>query len=123
MTRNTITPFLLIKQGSPVTRRSPEDKKSRSQEASSQVVIGWGSRRVCQDGRGMNGESKRRKFRSGHPKNGRGRRAMTKTRLRRVERCLKSAAICIVAPRPEELGLRSRRYSTRPRRENYSDTV
>jgi hypothetical protein len=32
MTRNTITPFLLIKQGPPVTRRSQEVKKSRSQE-------------------------------------------------------------------------------------------
>jgi hypothetical protein len=32
MTRNTITPFLLIKQGSPVTRRSQEVKKSRSQQ-------------------------------------------------------------------------------------------
>ena len=33
----------------------------------------FGIEAVCQDGSGMNGESKRRKFRSWHLKNGRGR--------------------------------------------------
>jgi hypothetical protein len=32
------------------------------------LVRGWGIEAGCQDGRGRNGESKRRKVRSGHPK-------------------------------------------------------
>src|SRR5580700_6617112 len=55
-------------------RRALKGASDRTSSSSSSV---GGSRRVCQDGREMNGESKRRKVRSSHPKNGRGRRTRT----------------------------------------------